>query len=114
MRYSRKGGHFELQGRLTKLLLKRDTGPASRHVVLAPEFARRACGTAAAESSRAGYCFATCARRRALGCGSAAIRTPVSRFPPSPAACIGGRSAASAQAEEAEARTLGKCHVKPP
>jgi hypothetical protein len=39
MRYSRKGGHFELQGRLTKLLLKRDTGPASRRVVLAPEFA---------------------------------------------------------------------------
>ena len=42
-------------------------------------------------ASKAGYCFATCARRRALGCGSAAIRTPVSRFPPSPAACIGGR-----------------------
>ena len=42
-------------------------------------------------ASRAGYCFATFARRRALGCGSAAIRTPVSRFPPSPAACIGGR-----------------------
>jgi hypothetical protein len=26
MRYSRKGGHFELQGRLTKLLLKRTIG----------------------------------------------------------------------------------------
>ena len=57
MRYSRKGGHFELQGRLTKLLLKRDTGSASRRVVMAPEFARRARRTAAAESSSRGGRF---------------------------------------------------------
>jgi hypothetical protein len=41
-------------------------------------------------ASRAGYCFATCARRRALGCGSAAARTPLLPFPRSRAGCISG------------------------
>ena len=68
-------------------------------------------------ASRAGYCFATCARRRALGCGSAAIRIPVSRFPPSPAACIGGRICCFGRRQRRLKLTLGRArpsHLRRP